>query len=123
MPNPENIEPHKWKKGQSGNPRGRPKGRTNVRNFVEWWLSQETQITNPIPGHKAPKFKGKVIDEILLALLAKARKGNVAAISELFDRLDGRPGTSLDLTTKGEPINKVRFEIITEELDDDSEKG
>jgi hypothetical protein len=25
MPNPKNIEPHKFKKGQSGNPNGRPK--------------------------------------------------------------------------------------------------
>ena len=25
MPNPENIENHKWKKGESGNPEGRPR--------------------------------------------------------------------------------------------------
>ncbi len=34
MPNPENLEKGKWKKGQSGNPAGRPKKLPELRELL-----------------------------------------------------------------------------------------
>ena len=40
MPNPENIEKHKWKKGQTGNPNGRPKLLPELRELLAEVLTQ-----------------------------------------------------------------------------------
>lgn len=40
------------------------------------------------------------IEPIGKALIAKAKKGDVGAIKELFDRAFGRAGQSLDITTE-----------------------
>ena len=39
MPNPENIVEHNFKPGESGNPKGRPKGAKNKRTMVRDVLS------------------------------------------------------------------------------------
>ena len=40
MPNPQNIEKHKWKKGQTGNPNGRPKLLPELRELLAEVLTQ-----------------------------------------------------------------------------------
>ena len=77
MPKPENVIPHKWKKGQSGNPAGRPKKIPEIRELLANVLGDEKD--------------GKTAAEaILMALRAKATKGDVRAAELLLDRAYGK---------------------------------
>jgi hypothetical protein len=67
MPNPENIEKHKWKKGQSGNPKGRPKTIPDLYSALA-----------NVVGEK--KDEKTALDGILLRLRSEAMKGNIRAI-------------------------------------------
>ena len=39
-----------WKKGQSGNPKGRPKGSPNLKKLYMDLLMLENEVMNPITG-------------------------------------------------------------------------
>jgi hypothetical protein len=91
MPNPENLEKGKWKKGQSGNPAGRPKKLPELRELLANVLGDEKD--------------GKTAAEaILMALRAKATKGDVRAAELLLDRAYGK--AKLDIDLEGS-INRV----------------
>jgi hypothetical protein len=77
MPKPENIEPHKFKKGQSGNPNGRPKKLPELDKLLADVLGEEKD------GVSAG-------EAILRALRAKATKGDVRAAEVLLDRAYGK---------------------------------
>ena len=82
MPKPENITPPKF--GEVRNPNGKPKGTRNRSTIVREWLSVEQEIKNPITGEKQ---KLQQSDIMTLALISKARKGDVAAYKELMQYL------------------------------------
>jgi len=94
MPNPENLEPHKFKKGQSGNPNGRPKDIPKLDKLLADVLGEE---------------KNGIIaaETILKALLVKATKGDVRAAEVLLDRAYGKAKQFLDHSTLGEKINQI----------------
>jgi len=78
----ENLSP--WKPGQSGNPGGRPKKRS-ISEELERLLAED-----------APNSGGKLWAEVIAdALLRKARRGDVRAIAELANRVEGKPCQSL----------------------------
>jgi hypothetical protein len=85
MPNPENIEPYKFEPGQSGNPSGRPKGTKNPSTILKEMLEEELEVV--IDGVKVKKtFK----DLIVRKLIKKANDGDLRAIQEIFDRVEGK---------------------------------
>jgi hypothetical protein len=90
MPNPENIEPHKFKKGQSGNPNGRPKA-PDIGVALAKVLSEE-------------KDGKTALDAILMALRSKAAKGDVRAAELLMDRAFGKSKNHTDITSNGNTI-------------------
>jgi hypothetical protein len=74
----ENLKP--WKPGESGNPGGRPRTKP-ITEELQRLLDQE-----------APKGDGATWAEVIaLALLLKARTGDVRAIAELTSRIEGKP--------------------------------
>ncbi|MHB1674257.1 MAG: DUF5681 domain-containing protein [Acidobacteriaceae bacterium] len=78
----ENLKP--WKPGQSGNPGRRPKKRP-ISEELERLLAEE-----------APNDGGKLWAAVIAeALLRKAREGDVRAIAELANRVEGKPHQSL----------------------------
>jgi len=88
MPAP--PEHSKFKKGQSGNPKGRPK-LPDLKDAIAKVLSEEKDgIT--------------ALDAILSALRARAAKGDVRAAQELLDRGFGKAKQHVDHTTKGDKI-------------------
>ena len=87
MDNKENLnEP--WKKGQSGNPNGRPKGSLNRSTIVKKWLQASEDAKNPINGNQETMSQE---DIITLALIKKARKGDTQAYKALMDSGYGAP--------------------------------
>ena len=77
-----------FKKGEIGNPNGRPKGSLNRSTIVKRWLSALEDAKNPITGDEQ---KMSQEDIITLALIKKARKGDTAAYKALMDSGYGAP--------------------------------
>ena len=102
MPNPENIEKHKFEKGESGNPNGRPKGARNRSTIVRQWLDVEQRLKNPITGSEEQM---NLEDFMTLAQIKKAREGDTQAYKALLDSAYGTPDTNIDITTQGDKIN------------------
>jgi hypothetical protein len=92
MPKPENIEPHKFKKGQTGNPNGRPRKLPELDKLLADVLGEEK---DGITAGEA----------ILKAIRARAAKGDVRAAELLLDRAYGKPKQSIDNNiTTTEPL-------------------
>jgi hypothetical protein len=82
--NPKNLKP--WPKGVSGNPGGRPK------------LKPLTEELERLLEQEAPKSKGQTWAAVIAeALVKRASKGDVRAIAELGNRIEGRPVQAVEL--------------------------
>lgn len=86
MANEENLIP--YKKGQSGNPKGRPVGSKNRSTIAKKWLSVEQDLKNPLTGEKENMSQE---DLMTLALIKKAREGDTQAYQKLLDSAYGAP--------------------------------
>ena len=91
-----NLKPQKA--GEPGhNPNGRPKGARSRSTIVREWLEAKESIKNPITG-KTKKLTQ--YDIITLALIKKARNGDVSAYKELMDSSFGKIPDKLQAETK-----------------------
>jgi hypothetical protein len=106
MPNPENIEQYKFQPGESGNPNGRPKGARNRSTLVREWLEVKMKERNPITGETQELEQQ---DMMTLALIKKAREGDVQAYKELMDSAHGKIEQKTDITSKGQKIFEVKI--------------
>lgn len=91
MPNPENLKPAK--KGEVRNPNGRPKGSKNRSTIARKWLEVLEKTTNPITKELEHLSQE---DIITLAIIRKARKGDVQAYKQLLDSAHGMPTQQID---------------------------
>ena len=117
----ENLKPQKAGE-PSHNPNGRPKGTRNRSTIVREWLEATESMKNPITGQSE---KLTQYDIITLALIQKARKGDVQAFKELMDSSFGKIPDKLlaenkntfqsDLTQEESRkiINKLKSELDT----------
>ncbi len=87
-----------FKPGQSGNPAGRPKG-SGKKLFTD---ALRAALEDP-----------KKIQELIGAILEKALKGDIYAIREIVDRLEGKAEQSI----KAEVDATFNFVIDKEEED------
>ncbi len=95
MPNPQNIEPHKFKKGQSGNLNGRPK-LPDLKELMEKIMGEEKD--------------GKTAAEaILAALRAKAAKGDIRAAEVLLNRGYGLPKQAIEHSGEIQATHQLIF--------------
>jgi len=83
---PGNKIGNRFKKGETGNPSGRPK----LTRLSE---ALREQLAEAMPN--APERT--VAEAIARALIREAISGNVQAIREIADRCEGRPKQSVDL--------------------------
>jgi hypothetical protein len=95
------IEKHEFKKGESGNPNGRPKGSKNRSTIARQWLETTQKAKNPITG----------VEEILtqedlgtLAMVKKMREGDVSAYKELMNSAYGAPLQQIEQTIVEQPL-------------------
>jgi hypothetical protein len=89
------IEPHKFKKGESGNPNGRPKGAKNRSTIAKYWLEVNQNLKNPLTGQDETMSQE---DLMTLALIKKAREGDVNAYKALMDSGYGSPVQQIEQT-------------------------
>ena len=116
MPNPENLKP--FKKGETGNPNGRPKKLPPIKELIEKTLGEEK---NGISG----------VDAIFKVLLSKAVKGDLKASQMLLDYYYGKATQKTEIVgeiqTTNKPIDLKKLSLeelkelerIAERLDSD----
>jgi len=75
MSNPANY----FKPGQSGNPKGAPKRKWTWAGVVQEAVEQLEEDGTPIKS------------SVVKALIREAKRGNILAIKELMNRMDGMP--------------------------------
>ena len=101
MANEENLIP--FKKVQSGNPKGRPKGAKNRSTIARKWLDVMQKGIDPI--NQEEKILSQE-DYMCLALLKKARQGDVQAAKLLWDSAYGQAKETIDQNID---LNQVDF--------------
>ena len=82
-----------FKKGVSGNPNGRPKGTLNRSTIAKRWLEvlSEEEVEDGVVKWLSNE------EAMTLALIQKARKGDVNAYKALMDSAYGTAKDTLDL--------------------------
>ena len=80
---------------QSWNPAWRP----------VWSRSVETLFRDAIAKIAKDQSVEDVERELIITLLAKAKKGDIKALDMYLDRLYGKPKQHTDITTNGESLN------------------
>lgn len=98
----EDIKKHEFKKGQSGNPNGRPKGVENSKTRLLRLFSLLQTKVNPVTGQKE---EFTILEQMDMAIVAKALKGDIRAYNELMDRFEGKP----DQTVKNEGVSAIKI--------------
>lgn len=102
MANDENLKPP-FKKGQSGNPNGRPKGSRNRSTIIRELLEQaalkkvqkiQSELLIDEDGKEIPQQT--IADQVAAALLIKALSGDVSAARELLDSSYGKLTEKID---------------------------
>jgi hypothetical protein len=107
MPKPENIVKHKFKPGQSGNKKGRPKGVRNFRTILEKALATRLKRVNPVTETE----EELPLDEhLVFALIAEGLYGDrVKAINSIMDRLDGKVAQKTEISTSEDNTPTIRI--------------
>ena len=99
MANEENLK--MFKKGQSGNPKGRPVGSKNRSTIAKKWLSVEQDLKNPLTSENESMSQE---DLMTLALIKKARTGDATAYQKLLDSAYGAPVQQIEQTNIEQPL-------------------
>jgi hypothetical protein len=94
--------------GNNANPNGRPKGSKNRSTIARKWLEVMQESKNPITG-ELEKLSQE--DLITLAMIHKARKGDVGAYKQLMDSGFGMPTQQIDVTTEKPIFNGIDLDV------------
>jgi hypothetical protein len=96
MSNPHPLKKNQWKKGQSGNPDGKPPG---TLDFKTKWFNFIKKIADQ--NELKPE---DIDDQIFAVVLKEIRAGNFQFYKDTKDRIHGKASESMDLTSGGKPI-------------------
>lgn len=80
-----------WKKGQSGNPNGRPRKEICLTSLIKEELEQVMQTDD------GPRTKAQILAK---NIVSKAAKGHNVAMKEVLDRIDGKVADKLEMNAK-----------------------
>lgn len=84
-----------FEKGKSGNPKGKEAGTRNRSTIIREILELMESVKNPITGEQQKLNQEQIMS---LAILSKARKGDVNAYKALMDSAHGAPKQEIEST-------------------------
>jgi len=114
MAKEDNLKP--FKKGESGNPKGRIKGSKNRSTIVKELLETILHKQNPID--EFDENKEFTAEQIIMAQhIRQAMEGDVQSAKLILDSAYGTPKQTVETTTLDVTPPKVRF-IDNDESDD-----
>ena len=90
-----------FEQGESGNPNGRPKGSKNRSTIAKKWLEVNQSLKNPLTNETETMSQE---DLMTLALIKKAREGDVNAYKALMDSGYGAPVQQVIQETIEQPL-------------------
>lgn len=93
----------RWKKGVSGNPRGRPKKQDCLTSLLK------EEITKICPADREKRTWKELI---VRATLQLAMKGNATAMKEVWERLDGKILQTEKVQLEGSEGQKVQINVV-----------
>jgi Family of unknown function (DUF5681) len=93
----------RWKKGTSGNPRGRPKKKDSLTQLLR------DEIKKICPADREKRTWKQLI---IFATLQLAMKGNATALKEIWERLDGKVLQTEKLELGGPGGKQVKIEVL-----------
>jgi hypothetical protein len=109
----DNLKP--FEKGKSGNPNGRPKGAKGRATIARYWLAIEQDLKNPITGQTENMSQE---DLMTLALIKKAREGDVNAYKALMDSGYGAPVQQVEQTQTNIDLSNLTTDEIRDLLNE-----
>jgi hypothetical protein len=136
MPKKENIVPHEYKKGQSGNPNGRPKKvfsviiaemkergiepatPSNVADIYQYLLALPLSEIIKIAG--SPKEENGLPAIMRIAAKELIGKRGLEIMKEMLDRANGKPKSSVELSN---PDGTMKQTIIFSDGTTRDERG
>ncbi len=107
-----------FEKGESGNPNGRPKGAKNRSTIARHWLQVNQNLKNPLTGENETMSQE---DLMTLALIKKAREGDVNAYKALMDSGYGAPVQQIEQTNTDIDLSGLTTDELKELLKGDDE--
>jgi len=136
MPKPENIVPHQYQKGESGNPNGRPKKvfsiiiaemkergiepatPSNVADIYQYLLALPLSEIIKIAG--SPKEENGLPAIMRIAAKELIGKRGLEIMKEMLDRANGKPKSSVELSN---PDGTMKQTIIFSDGTTRDERG
>jgi hypothetical protein len=118
MGNPKNIEKHKYKKGQCGNPNGRPRKYVSILKDSGYKLSEINDTIQVMMSMNVDELKA-VWDEPNATILEKTianamrkslEKGSLYSLETLLTRVFGRPKEQAEVDMKTDNTITIKFE-------------
>lgn len=112
------LEP-RWKKGESGNPKGRPQKPVLQLKKAGYKLHEINDTIQTLLNLTVEELKevwdnpnATLLERTIASAIRKGiEKGNLDSVETLLNRVYGKPKDSLDVTTKGGVINNTPFTI------------
>lgn len=101
---------HQFKPGQSGNPKGRPKGSKNVHHVLSKILGEKITITDAGKNMVVDKFEGAI-----RVMVNKSFEGSPASLKLLLEVMDDGGGSGQSPTEN--PFTDDDYASLMEELD------
>lgn len=100
---------HQFSQKKQPAKKGRTKGAKNFKTTLEKYLKQRIEIMNPLTGEDEKKT---LSEHLTLKLIDLAVKGNLGAMAQIINRIDGMPKQEVDLN------NEIIINVTRSDIDD-----
>lgn len=94
----------RFKPGESGNPKGRPKGAAGLKTLVRSMMTEEVTVGTPVGAIKISR-----VEATLLKMYELAIKGNLRAQSQLLALYDAAVPQALEALNSDETDDRLNY--------------